>query len=132
MHYYRPTDPVYQPAWRYCPYCGVEWEGPIRCDVDNERMYGERKKRIYNAPRPDNYPNHWWVIIQKETKYSRETPIWKLDPRRYSAVQALGALNAQREEDADFADEADELTIESWSHEKLMESCFRYSLREKY
>lgn len=36
----------YHAIWRFCPYCGIEWNGPIReASYDNKRMLGERRLR---------------------------------------------------------------------------------------
>ncbi len=97
--------PPYKPVFRFCPYCGVKWKGPIRCDVDNERMLGPkrrarerkvqaaRRKRMWRPPDPD----WWWVLMRKE---SWPEAAWeaeaKYDPRQTGAVAVYHELLAER------------------------------------
>lgn len=68
-------DPIYRPVFFFCPFCGVQWKGPIKCNVDNEYMYGPRRLKIQHATRQheqlkfkdDNRHRNrecgtWWVI----------------------------------------------------------------------
>lgn len=72
-NYYIEIEPEYTPAWTLCPYCGVQWEGAVRCDVDNEYMYGPRRLERYNKthqslirqPQPQ-YTGRWWAIQELE------------------------------------------------------------------
>lgn len=52
--YAERAEPEYRRQWTYCPCCGIKWEGPVRSDVDNERMLGERRLRIERAVRKAN------------------------------------------------------------------------------
>ena len=68
-HTAKRAEPVYMAEWLFCPVCGVRWEGPLRDNEDNERMLGERRKRLdqlmyhhggYNRREPD----YWYVITE--------------------------------------------------------------------
>ena len=78
-HYAKRAEPLYVKCWSYCPYCGTEWEGPIRCDVDNERMLGERRLRIekamWDSRRPYKRPDKW--IIEVRTIWGKDVLEWQ-------------------------------------------------------
>jgi len=51
-HYANLAEPICKENWKFCPYCGIRWEGviPHNCsEWDNERMLGERRLRIQRA-----------------------------------------------------------------------------------
>lgn len=101
-----PNDePIYHPVFKYCPYCSVEFEGPIRRDSGNERMLGDKRlarTRIVEEHFKLAEPTWWWVIQVRSVWPGKEHPsLWldenKLDPFRYSAVQAYSELKDRRE-----------------------------------
>lgn len=119
-HYALKDEPEYNIVWRYCPYCSVEWKGPIRCDHDNEYMRGD-KRLVRDRATDDARPpagftanvDWWWVIQTRDTWPDRDGPEeWKdenrLNPARYPAVKAYAELKRRRErcleEDAHSAD----------------------------
>lgn len=76
LYYFEDIEPEYKPYWRWCPYCGVEWEGPVCLDTRNERMLGPRRLHIQELMR-EHYKSpekHEWTI---EESYRG---IWK-DPK---------------------------------------------------
>lgn len=81
----------YHCLWRFCPYCGTEWNGPLReATYDNERMLGRHRLnremaiREYHMPhaereRATNYydrgVSHWWSLqIQTWVDFEDKTP----------------------------------------------------------
>jgi hypothetical protein len=74
--FYREIPPIYVENFKFCPYCGIRFEGPIRCDRDNERMLGERQKRIEDArrSRPCQVDSlaYWYVLMTREVTTTRE------------------------------------------------------------
>lgn len=61
----------YHVNWRFCPYCGIEWNGPIlEATYDNERMLGERRLRREKLER-----QAWdaW----NEQQYDYNIPSWE-------------------------------------------------------
>lgn len=110
-YYYRNREvPVYEESWKYCPHCGVRWLGPIRCNVENERMLGPRRLRQYNAMWERRIfiggwdywkPSYWWVI-QQLTEYVNADERWvdkfKLNPEKVNAIQVYKCLKARRAE----------------------------------
>jgi len=122
--YYRKRDePLYVRSQTYCGYCGIEWKGPIRSNVDNEYMLGPRRKRIQDATR-DNYkrfntltvgfpmtrtnykrfkPEWWWVIQHRTYWFDRPTErqeswrdVNKMSPYKFNAVKAHERLVEER------------------------------------
>jgi len=85
-HYAKRAVPVYVPHWRFCPYCGTTWKGPIRCDIDNPYMYGERRKLAYNCDRGGYCnPDYWYCIMVSEGRQPYITS--KVDPREHSIIE---------------------------------------------
>lgn len=104
-HWYKYRDePVYHPDQRYCGYCGITWEGPIRREPDNQRMLGERRLRIqrametYTAPRSTSF----WVVER------RGRPDWPwchlkcMDPARFNAVEAKQMMDSLKRDDEEL------------------------------
>lgn len=97
-HYYVSCEPRYMPEWTYCPYCGIKWEGPIRCDVDNERMLGERRQKAVNAPYESSHPDFYWTVEIK-TKYQDWYVNEYIDSRDYGAADVLKFVRKLRQEE---------------------------------
>ncbi len=99
-HYIDIDPPVYQPCWHFCPLCGVKWDGPIRCDVDNERMLGQRRLRIEKLIRAryeangyrheKEYTGLWWVI-QERTTWKRDEPKDNWETKEFARVDLTRA-----------------------------------------
>ena len=107
-HIGRRDMPIYKPGWRFCPTCGVEWAGPIRCDVDNERMLGPRRAKIlelvneyYTTHSRSKESTYWW-IIEERISYPGGEPTWepvaRFDPKRYDVHKIYKELLRSREE----------------------------------
>lgn len=106
--------PLYTPEWKYCPTCGIQWIGPIRCSVNNGNMLGPRRLRQQKAidKRHDliKYPYEykgtgWWWVLQERTAYTPgERPNWadnwhsvkKYNPFKNNAVKIYDRLNIER------------------------------------
>jgi hypothetical protein len=104
IRYYEELEvPKYTKQWRYCPVCGVEWEGPIRCDVDNEYMYGPKRLSVWNKVqarrqadgwKQPEYTGLWWVIVERsvwrgDTAQAGNVGDWT--PKNYSKVSHMPA-----------------------------------------
>jgi hypothetical protein len=96
-HFITRKCPQYKPTWTFCPYCGVKWEGPVRCDVDNEYMYGPNRLAVYNAVQArrckdgwqsPEYTGLWWVIVESMTLGYRR--IW--EPKQCAKVSMVPAV----------------------------------------
>lgn len=115
-HWSRKREkPIYKPVFRFCPFCGINWEGPIRCNDDNENMYGPKRLARENKIREresalrydDEYykrhePSWWWVLERREIWPDREEPEpWKAEakynPNRASAIYVYRELLDERE-----------------------------------
>ena len=115
-HTRKRDTPIYKPVWRFCPLCGCEWEGPIECSDDNERMFGpkraakaQRVRAILDTyPLEKRYGNHhepewWWVLQTREVWPDRDEPEeWspkhKINPYRVGAVRALEILRREQKD----------------------------------
>lgn len=101
------TRPIYRPYMRYCPYCGIKWEGPVRCEPDNERMLGPRRLKIYNFDHASRMyrgldsPRWYWVLQKREIWPDREKPEpWasrrKINPRRHGSLKVWKYLQDEK------------------------------------
>ena len=102
-HYIKLDVPVYNKTWTYCPYCGVEWEGPVRLENDNEYMYGpkraERHRKVYERRSKDGWrydddTSLWWVIQERsvwrdDTAQAGNVGTW--EDKEYAAVGKMPA-----------------------------------------
>ena len=140
VRYYRKREvPVYKPVWKYCPCCGVEWIGPIRSNVDNERMLGPRRLAIQNAidnqpfgerHRPRNEPRFWWVLQERTVWGSDRAPDpwsdrYKANPNRVGAVAMHKRLIDERgmlNLDDKLFDTTDEVRVVKRTPEQLQRS----------
>ena len=74
-HYAKRAEPVYMANWLYCPCCGTRWDGPVRCDIDNPYMYGDRRKLDYNARNWHRVaPSYWFIITCQKAIHSKVNP----------------------------------------------------------
>jgi hypothetical protein len=103
-YYTERAEPLYMAYWLWCPICGTKWEGPLRCNVDNERMLGPRRLRIANAYRyharldlPDYYYTVESAIRDGSLWYTRDF----IDPRRFTAADVLKYVRKLRQEEYD-------------------------------
>lgn len=110
--YYRKREyPLYKPSWAYCPHCAVKWEGPIRCNVDNERMLGPRRHRqqeaIYERSTRTSWaywkPAKWWVVQERtywndriEERQEKWQSKYKLSMEKVNAVRVHQLLVEER------------------------------------
>lgn len=112
FHFTLLDEPVYHPVFKYCPMCGIKWDGPIRRDYDNEQMLGPKRLKRKNMVRAVEEvsgwklaePSWWWVLQIKTTYPNRSdggNTLWicesKLSPLRFSAVNVYHELNDRRE-----------------------------------
>jgi hypothetical protein len=114
VYYIERDEPLYRPAWKFCPVCGCEWKGPIRCDYDNSRMLGPRRARIqrlvdkyhsdaiWAKPRKNRDPRWYWVLMKRDTWPDRDGAEWQVDgrfdPRLTSAHGIYRELQDVREQ----------------------------------
>jgi len=105
--------PVYQPVFNFCPFCGLKWEGPIRCDDDNEYMYGPKRlarqqaiaqvKRNRKFDWVEHLPRWWWVIQRREIWPDRPEPeqwldVYKINPNKHGAMWVYQELQYERKQ----------------------------------
>lgn len=105
-HYKLKDEAVYKPVMIYCPFCGIEWEGPIRRDYDNEYMRGEKRlarDKAIEVARPTAPTVAWWWVMQtREIWPDRDGPgNWRdegrYNPDRYGSVRIAKELRDRRE-----------------------------------
>lgn len=145
--------PIYNPVFYFCPFCGINWYGPIRCNTDNENMYGpkrlarankvreyERTLRYDNEYYKRHEPTWWWVLERREVWPDRAEPeAWKAvaryNPKRATALYVYQELQAEREQcledDKRFAD------LFGVKHEarivkRRVDKHYQYTLRHVY
>jgi len=100
-HYFATrSEPLYNPSWKFCPYCGIEWDGSVRCDIDNERMLGGRRALAHKEQRYRPWeaedPGYWFVVFSvevhcsgmREKQHGPGIAVEKIHPR-YGAKAAL-------------------------------------------
>ncbi len=140
-------SPQYIAVWEFCPYCGIQWESPIRCNVGNERMFGPRRLRQEKAIRRCRdrafqsnqhdlryYEPTWWWLIQRRLYYPdrHETRKWedyfKLDPGKYTALQIRERLQEERDRSAN----ADHICISQWQYRAFPIRNKGQHIRENY
>ena len=108
-HYKERLHPLYKPEWKYCPICGVQWIGPIRCTVNNERMLGPRRLRQEQGIRERDYQHHYsakWWVIQEKIVWNDDRPhavcnwqaIAKYNTFKFGAVKMYDRLKDERAE----------------------------------
>jgi len=52
VHYADREEPEYIVQWKFCPCCGIRWDGPVPHDCsDNEHMLGDHRLQILRAIR---------------------------------------------------------------------------------
>jgi hypothetical protein len=118
--YRKREEPVYHVCMTYCPFCAIEWEGPISREQNNEYMRGDKRlardRAIEDAQPPVGFtPNvdWWWVMQTRDIWPDRDGPEdWKdegrYNPARYRAVRMAKELRDRRErckqDDAHSAD----------------------------
>ena len=102
-HYIKLDKPIYHKTWTYCPCCGVEWEGPVRLDNDNEHMYGPKRaeisRKVYERRSNDGWRTNenvslWWVIQERsvwrsDTAQAGNVGTW--EDKEYAAVGKMPA-----------------------------------------
>lgn len=73
-YYAKRAEPAYRENWKFCPYCGVNWEGVVPHDCsecDNEHMLGDRRLKIERLIRKrsnaisDSMMNMNWMDREK-------------------------------------------------------------------
>lgn len=99
--YYRILeDPIYNPVFKFCPFCGVEFVSAIRCDRNNERMLGPRRLRIqeimYNWRA--RKPKWYWVFEEKLGLYGAWTHFCYANPEKFNAVEVKKELDLLRDQ----------------------------------
>jgi len=103
---YSDFDGTYTALWRFCPCCGIQWEGSAREQTDE---YGPRRTRIlkavddYRHANWDRYynkvpPRYWWVIEHKYTfRFMPTMERWEPQVRytnfKYGAKEMLARKN---------------------------------------
>jgi len=101
-HFANRVTPEYVKTWTFCPVCGVQWKGAIRCDDDNERMLGPRRLRIQklmyeHRPEP-KYPGWYWIIEVRDTRDGYWSEKQRFDPNRTNAMEVYNWLLHCRDE----------------------------------
>lgn len=111
IKYFKGCDPVYHSTWKYCPHCGIPWKSAIRCQIDNERMFGPKRQVIENAIREhelkhgwaDLHPDWWWIIQERTYWHDRNDAgqeRWsnyaRMNPNVMGAVKAQERLKYER------------------------------------
>jgi hypothetical protein len=107
--YRKREEPIYKVCMTYCPFCAIEWEGPISREENNEYMRGTKRltrdRMVEDAQPPVGFtPNvdWWWVIQTRDVWPDRDGPFhWrdesKMNPARYNAIAAYDQLLQRRE-----------------------------------
>lgn len=90
-HLAKRKEPVYVATWKFCPYCGIRWEGPVPHDYsknDNERMLGERRLRIQRAisSRSAAFSEAWWKMSHQDREGLWED-VWRAPPAFWWVIQ---------------------------------------------
>lgn len=94
-HYIKNVDPVYHEIFKFCPFCGIRFSGPIRCNVDNEYMWGPKRLRRGEARLVE--PSYWWVLELRLDKRYPWTTARKFNPYKWNANRIYDLLQRERE-----------------------------------
>ncbi len=122
----------YIAVWDFCPYCGIQWKGPIKCNLENERMLGPKRllqEKAIRARRQRAFQSGlhsekkhceptWWWLIQRRLYYpdSQEKRFWEccfiLNPYKHTALQVRERLQDERDRSAGV----DHICISVWKY----------------
>lgn len=107
-------------CWKYCPLCGVEWEGAVKDGAETEDMLeGRRKQAREETYRRSTLPisgeTRVWVI--RET-YCQRSEVVYVGALTFSAQQVLNRVRSYRDNWDNTAGVEIKATIEPYENVK--------------
>ena len=67
----------YEDGFKYCPYCGIKWEGEIKQKEDHYDFKASEIKEKKYKEREDK--KHWWVLVAREKYDDRFKPLYRVE-----------------------------------------------------